>query len=94
MRHNLDVMHIEKNVCDSVIGKLMNIKGKTKDNLKSCLDLKTIGIREKLHPISYGEKMLFPSACYILSTDEKRVFCEFLIEVKFPMDILQILLDV
>ena len=87
-------MHIEKNVCDSVIGKLMNIKGKTKDNLKSCLDLKTIGIREKLHPISYGEKMLFPSACYILSTDEKRVFCELLIEVKFLMDILQILLDV
>ncbi|XP_077252318.1 uncharacterized protein LOC143891659 [Tasmannia lanceolata] len=26
LRHNLDVMHIEKNVCDSVIGTLLNIE--------------------------------------------------------------------
>ena len=32
LRHNLDVMHIEKNVCDSIIGTLLNIEGKTKDN--------------------------------------------------------------
>ena len=50
-------MHIEKNVCVSVIRTLMDIKGKTKDNLKSCLDLnlKVIGIREELHPISHEE---------------------------------------
>ena len=84
LRHNLDAMHIEKNVCDSVIGTLMNIKGKTKDNFKSCLDLQARGIREELHPIPHGEKMLLPSAYYTLSTDEKRVFCEFLTKVKFP----------
>ena len=33
LRHNLDVMHIEKNVCDSMIRTLLNIEGKTKDNL-------------------------------------------------------------
>ena len=62
----------------------MNIKGKTKDNLRSCLDLKGIGIREELHPISHGKKVLLPCECYTLSTDEKRVFCEFLTKVKFP----------
>ena len=31
VRHNLDVMHIEKNVCDSLIGTFLNIPGKTKD---------------------------------------------------------------
>ena len=31
LRHNLDVMHIEKNICDSIIGTLLNIEGKTKD---------------------------------------------------------------
>ena len=31
LRHNLDVMHIEKNICDSILGTLMNIPGKTKD---------------------------------------------------------------
>ena len=75
LRHNLDAMHIEKNVCDSVIRILMNIKGKTKDNLRSCLDLKGIGIREELHPISHGKKVLLPCECYTLSTDEKRGFC-------------------
>ncbi|XP_074322756.1 uncharacterized protein LOC141659726 [Apium graveolens] len=29
-RHNLDVMHIEKNVCDKVLGTLLNIAGKNK----------------------------------------------------------------
>ena len=30
VRHNLDVMHIEKNVGESIIGTLLNIPGKTK----------------------------------------------------------------
>ena len=30
VRHCIDVMHVEKNVCDSLIGTLLNIKGKTK----------------------------------------------------------------
>ncbi|XP_074363625.1 uncharacterized protein LOC141718447 [Apium graveolens] len=37
--HNLDVMHIEKNICDSVLGTLLNIGGKTKDHLAARLDL-------------------------------------------------------
>ena len=34
LRHNLNVMHIEKNICDNIIGTLLNIEGKTKDTLK------------------------------------------------------------
>ena len=30
VRHCIDVMHVEKNLCDSLIGPLLNIKGKTK----------------------------------------------------------------
>lgn len=32
LRHNLDVMHIEKNICDNLLGTLLNLDGKTKDN--------------------------------------------------------------
>ena len=39
LRHNLDVMHIEKNVCDSIVGTLLNIDGKTKDTWKARKDL-------------------------------------------------------
>ena len=32
LRHNLDIMHIEKNVCDNVLRTLMNENGKFKDD--------------------------------------------------------------
>lgn len=50
IRHNLDSMHIEKNVCDNIIGTLLN-GDKSKDNVKSRLDFVEIGIRPELHPI-------------------------------------------
>ena len=46
VRHCIDVMHVEKNVCDSSIGTLLNIKGKTKDGLKCHQDLVEMGIQE------------------------------------------------
>ena len=51
VRHFLDVMHIEKNICDSLIGTLLNIQGKIKDSVNSRLDLVNLGIREELAPI-------------------------------------------
>ena len=38
-------MHVEKNVCDSVIGMLLNIQGKTKDGLNTRQDLADMGIK-------------------------------------------------
>nr|XP_004516691.1 uncharacterized protein LOC101514781 [Cicer arietinum] len=52
VRHCLHVMHVEKNVCDSVIGTLLNIQGKTKDGLNSRLDMVDMGIRQQLAPQS------------------------------------------
>jgi hypothetical protein len=45
LRHNLDVMHIEKNICENFISTIVNIIGKTKDTEKARLDLKDLGIR-------------------------------------------------
>ena len=44
VRHCIDVMHMEKNVCDSVIETLLNIQGKTKDGLNTRQDLADMGI--------------------------------------------------
>ena len=49
IRHNLDVMHVEKNVCDNVLGTIMGAAGKTKDNLRSRRDLEAMGIRKQYH---------------------------------------------
>ena len=37
--HNLDVMYIGKNVCEQIIHKIMDVKGKTKDDVSARRDL-------------------------------------------------------
>ncbi|XP_070664511.1 uncharacterized protein [Malus domestica] len=39
LRHNLDVMHIEKNVFDTLVGTILDTEGKTKDAIEAHLDL-------------------------------------------------------
>ena len=39
MPHDIDCMHLEKNVLESTVGILLDIKTKTKDGLKSWMDL-------------------------------------------------------
>ena len=65
--HNLDVTHIEKNVCDNIIGTLLDIKGKTKDTLKACMDLKDLGYRHELHLNLDGKTK--PYASYTFTKD-------------------------
>ncbi|KAK1668660.1 hypothetical protein QYE76_056819 [Lolium multiflorum] len=47
--NDLDVMHIMKNVCESLLGTLLNMPERTKDGPKARYDLLSIGIREELH---------------------------------------------
>ena len=44
--HNLDQMHIEKNVFDNIFWTLLNIDGKGKDNLNCRLDLQEMAIKK------------------------------------------------
>ena len=41
-------MHIKKNVYDNIIGTLMDLENKTKDNINSRFDLAYMGIRPKV----------------------------------------------
>ena len=85
VRHCIDVMHVEKNVCDSLIGLLLNIPGKTKDGIKVRKDMvEEMGIRPKLAPEVKGKRTYLPPACYTLSKKEKTSFCECLQRVKVP----------
>ncbi|XP_048498028.1 uncharacterized protein LOC125496571 [Beta vulgaris subsp. vulgaris] len=84
VRHSLDVMHIEKNVCDSLVGTLLNISGKTKDGVSAREDLKAFGIREELHVVERNNRNFLPPATYTLSRKEKKEFCECLAGVKVP----------
>ncbi|XP_024178346.1 uncharacterized protein LOC112184315 [Rosa chinensis] len=76
VRHNLDVMHIEKNVCDALIGTLLNIPGKTKDGVAARLDMVAMGIRAGLKPKIGGEKEKLPLASWNLMLEEKKTVCK------------------
>jgi len=75
VRHCIDVMYMEKNVCDSIIGTLLNIKGKTKDEINACKDLVEMGVRFKLQPQPHGKRTYLPPACHTLSKSENINFC-------------------
>ena len=78
-------MHIEKNVCDSVLGILLNMKDKMKDGVNTRLDMVDLGIRPELAPlVRRNGKLYCPPACYTLSKAEKTEFCTFLHGVKVP----------
>ena len=78
-------MHIQKNICYSILGTLLNIEGKTKDTFKARQDLEDMNIRKELHLIKRSDgKYVMLATCYTLSKAERQGFCEFLKSVKFP----------
>ena len=59
------MMHITKNVCESLLGTLFDMPEKSKDGLRARQDLKDIGIRGELQPASSsGDKDKTKSSNY------------------------------
>ncbi|CAA7034547.1 unnamed protein product [Microthlaspi erraticum] len=83
VRHNLDVMHIERNVAASIVSTLLHC-GKSKDGLQARKDLEELGIRKDLHPTIKGKRTYLPAAPWSLSRTEKKIFCRRLLDFKGP----------
>ena len=81
LRHNLDVMHIEKNVCDNVIYTILNEQGKTKDHLNARKDLQDMNIRMDLWPDENGKYL---PAYFTMSNAQKDQFLRTLKNVILP----------
>lgn len=82
LRHNLDVMHIEKNFFDNLMNTILNVQGKTKDNLKSRLDLVDICARSELHVDENGRA---PFSIYRLDAEGKDAFFDWISnDMEFP----------
>lgn len=71
----------EKNVCESIIGTLLNIPGKTKDKVKTWMDFELLDLRKDLHPKVEPSRTYLQLACYTMSKEEKKVFCKYLFEL-------------
>ncbi|KAK6794922.1 hypothetical protein RDI58_008375 [Solanum bulbocastanum] len=86
LRHNLDVMHIEKNICDNLLGTLLDILEKSKDHINSRYDLYEIGIRKELQPVKdcATGNIHLTKTCFSMKPSEKKLFCTILKDVEFP----------
>ncbi|XP_062099743.1 uncharacterized protein LOC133805579 [Humulus lupulus] len=84
LKHNIDVMHVEKNVCDSLLGTILD-NDKSKDTTNARHDLKKFGVRESLWIYEDDNgKLMKPHAPYVLTSDQRMQFCKFIRDVKFP----------
>ena len=95
IRHNLDVMHIEKNLFDSIFNTVMDIKDKMKDNVKARMDLKEYCRQNELelHQLPNG-RYLKPKAKFTLTMDQKMAVYKWVNELRCPMFMLPICIDV
>ena len=66
LRYNLDVMHIEKNVFENIFNTVIDIKGKTKDNIKTRLDIALFCNRKNIELVCDGPRVTKPRASFVL----------------------------
>jgi hypothetical protein len=86
VRHAIDVIHVEKNVCEALVATLLDIPSKTKDTLNPRMDIEEMKLRKDLHheTLKNGSKKKLPTTCYTLSKQEKRSLCNCLHGIKVP----------
>jgi hypothetical protein len=76
-------MHIEKNMCKSLLRTLLNMVEETRDHGYAQVDLKKMEIRPNLCLDDLVKGTELPTSCITISKNEKE-FCGFLICVKVP----------
>jgi hypothetical protein len=81
--HSIHVMHVEKNVWESLLETLLNTDKKTRDHGHARANLKKMGIRPELWLDDSVKGTGLPTSCITLSKYEKE-FCGFLKNVKVP----------
>jgi hypothetical protein len=79
--HNIDVMHQERNVGESILSTCMSFTDKTKDNHKARKDLALICNRPSLELKSRGGK---PHAPFCLKARDRKEVLIWLKNLKFP----------
>jgi hypothetical protein len=78
-------MHIEKNVIDYILGTILDIKGKMKDNLATRTDLKELGLRPNPHLYTDDDGRSYLSVtCHTISNEEKTNFSKVIRNVRVP----------
>ncbi|XP_068475068.1 uncharacterized protein [Phaseolus vulgaris] len=85
LRHNLDVMHIEKNFFDNVFNTEMDVKDKTKDNHKARMDVAEFCGRGDLELVQLRNgKLGKPKANYTFTKKDAKSIYKWITKLKMP----------
>ena len=77
-------MLVERNICDTLLGTLLDITRKTKDTDKARLDIKDMKIQREHHLVETNGQCSKPLAAYVLTRTKRRTFYHFLKSMWFP----------
>jgi len=84
LRDNLDVMHIEKNVFENIFNTVIDVKGKTKDNIKARLDVALFCNRKNMELVCDGSRVAKPRASFVLEKNAQLLVYKWLKSLRFP----------
>ncbi|WRX24557.1 protein of unknown function DUF4216 - like 6 [Theobroma cacao] len=77
-------MHIERNVFENIFNTMMDVKGKTKDNLKARQDLKVYCKWPELELVKNNGKIFKPKAAFTLNKKEIKNVCAWVKQLRLP----------
>ena len=64
-------MHIEKNICESILGTLLELEGKCMDGEKARFDMEHLRIRPDQHLVINNDEYTLPPSLYKLDKEDK-----------------------
>jgi len=84
LRHNLDVMHNKKNMFENIFNTVMDMKGKTKDNIKARLDVVMFCNRKNMELVCDGSQVVKLKASFVLEKNAQLLVYKWLKSLRFP----------
>jgi hypothetical protein len=76
-------MHIEKNVFENIFNTVMDVKGKTKDNIKAKLDVVLFCNRKNIKLVRDGSRVAKPRASFVLEKNAQLLVYKWLKSLSF-----------
>jgi hypothetical protein len=77
-------MHIEKNVFENIFNIVMDVKGKTKDNIKARLDVVLFYNHKNMEMVCDGSRVAKPRASFVLEKNAQLLVYKWLKSLCFP----------
>ena len=81
---NLDVMHIEKNVFENIFNTIIDLKGKSKDNIKARMDISLFCHCKNMELVFDESRVIKPKASFALEKNAQLLVYQWLKSLCFP----------